>query len=161
MIRAAIVTISGLIALLLCIASVVGIFRPVYLPYVSDTRFAAIYFSHSECGVIVDRHASGEGAGIASDVYRIWHPTQYRHGWSFTWRQKQSWEFKGWAYPFVRTWLSAQTWPLVFLFGAHPAVVFVRWWARRRRDKKGACVDCGYDLTGNVSGTCPECGNEI
>jgi len=23
------------------------------------------------------------------------------------------------------------------------------------------CVQCGYDLTGNVSGRCPECGHEI
>jgi hypothetical protein len=25
----------------------------------------------------------------------------------------------------------------------------------------GCCQKCGYDLTGNVSGTCPECGTEI
>jgi predicted amidophosphoribosyltransferase len=25
----------------------------------------------------------------------------------------------------------------------------------------GVCVTCGYDLTGNVSGTCPECGTRI
>lgn len=23
----------------------------------------------------------------------------------------------------------------------------------------GHCIQCGYNLTGNVSGTCPECGN--
>lgn len=23
---------------------------------------------------------------------------------------------------------------------------------------KGGCTNCGYDLTGNVSGVCPECG---
>ena len=27
-----------------------------------------------------------------------------------------------------------------------------------RRSRLGACKSCGYDLTGNVSGTCPECG---
>ena len=26
------------------------------------------------------------------------------------------------------------------------------------RKAKGLCVGCGYDLTGNVSGVCPECG---
>ena len=42
------------------------------------------------------------------------------------------------------------------------AVLPVRWlgvgahqWRRRR---KGWCVPCGYDLSGNVSGVCPECG---
>jgi Flp pilus assembly protein TadB len=38
------------------------------------------------------------------------------------------------------------------------------WWRRPYRDarraEKGLCVRCGYDLTGNVSGVCPECGKE-
>jgi hypothetical protein len=25
----------------------------------------------------------------------------------------------------------------------------------------GVCVSCGYDLTGNVSGVCPECGTKL
>jgi hypothetical protein len=29
---------------------------------------------------------------------------------------------------------------------------------RRTRKWRGCCVLCGYDLTGNESGTCPECG---
>lgn len=29
---------------------------------------------------------------------------------------------------------------------------------RSRRLVAGRCTECGYDLTGNVSGTCPECG---
>lgn len=29
---------------------------------------------------------------------------------------------------------------------------------RRRRSAPGCCVHCGYDLTGNTSGRCPECG---
>ena len=31
----------------------------------------------------------------------------------------------------------------------------------RRRRKMGLCVLCEYDLTGNVSGVCPECGTKI
>lgn len=27
-----------------------------------------------------------------------------------------------------------------------------------RRLRRGLCIRCGYDLTGNVSGVCPECG---
>jgi hypothetical protein len=27
-----------------------------------------------------------------------------------------------------------------------------------RRRSRGLCLACGYDLTANVSGTCPECG---
>lgn len=32
---------------------------------------------------------------------------------------------------------------------------------RRRRRKRGLCVKCAYDLTGNVSGVCPECGTAV
>ena len=28
----------------------------------------------------------------------------------------------------------------------------------RRRKRLGLCVQCGYDLTSNLSGVCPECG---
>ncbi|MBN1511055.1 MAG: hypothetical protein JXB13_03495 [Phycisphaerae bacterium] len=39
-----------------------------------------------------------------------------------------------------------------------------RQWQRAqavRRWKRGHCVNCGYNLTGNVSGVCPECGTPI
>ncbi len=35
------------------------------------------------------------------------------------------------------------------------------YYLRRRRMKLGLCLRCGYDLTGNVSGVCPECGTKI
>ena len=31
-------------------------------------------------------------------------------------------------------------------------------WYRDRRPPPGHCQHCGYDLTGNISGVCPECG---
>jgi hypothetical protein len=31
-------------------------------------------------------------------------------------------------------------------------------WRRVRRRRANVCRGCGYDLTGNVSGVCPECG---
>ena len=34
-----------------------------------------------------------------------------------------------------------------------------RQWARRGKVLVGCCRRCGYDLTGNVSGVCPECGS--
>ena len=33
------------------------------------------------------------------------------------------------------------------------------WRRERERRAKGHCRRCGYDLTGNVSRVCPECGN--
>jgi len=50
-------------------------------------------------------------------------------------------------------------WMLLLLFGSYPLVAFIRGPMRRyRRRKKGLCLKCGYNLMGNVSGTCPECG---
>ena len=43
-----------------------------------------------------------------------------------------------------------------------PAVIaFRRQWDREQRAKHNQCLACGYNLAGNVSGTCPECGNKI
>ncbi len=52
--------------------------------------------------------------------------------------------------------------PVWFVFlvcAAYPATAFIRGplrrWHRRRR---GLCLGCGYNLEGNVSGVCSECG---
>ncbi len=37
----------------------------------------------------------------------------------------------------------------------------VLWWLDRRRVRPGHCGRCGYDLTGNISGVCPECGAAV
>jgi hypothetical protein len=34
-------------------------------------------------------------------------------------------------------------------------------WVDRRRYPPGHCRRCGYDLTRNVSGVCPECGTVV
>ncbi len=40
-------------------------------------------------------------------------------------------------------------------------VACCRFWLDRRRIPPGHCQKCGYNLTGNVSGVCPECGGRI
>ena len=51
---------------------------------------------------------------------------------------------------------------LLIGFAIYPTVAFIRGpLRRRRRRKRGECEECGYNLTGNVSGICPECGVEI
>ena len=47
-------------------------------------------------------------------------------------------------------------WMPVLVFVAHP--IRMAWWFYRRR-LKGHCM-CGYDLRGNTSGVCPECGTQ-
>ena len=49
-------------------------------------------------------------------------------------------------------------WAPFLVFAAYPTIAFVRGPLRRYRlRRRGLCVKCGYDLTGNVSGVCPEC----
>jgi hypothetical protein len=48
-------------------------------------------------------------------------------------------------------------WFLVLLFGATPAVWFVRFRKRREWLFRGRCKKCGYDLRA-TPGRCPECG---
>ncbi|RMF77559.1 MAG: hypothetical protein D6744_11205 [Planctomycetota bacterium] len=48
----------------------------------------------------------------------------------------------------------------LYLILTLPRDVFVFFRARRRR-KRGRCIGCGYSLTGNTSGRCPECGRPI
>ena len=43
-----------------------------------------------------------------------------------------------------------------------PVIAVIRGPLRRyRRRKRGWCVRCGYDLTGNESGVCPECSTPV
>lgn len=48
---------------------------------------------------------------------------------------------------------------LLVLFGGSGVSFAIR--GRRRRAEPGRCPRCEYDLTGNVSGVCPECGTKV
>ncbi len=47
-------------------------------------------------------------------------------------------------------------WLPTVILAAYAALNVWRW--RCRRVRPGHCASCGYDLTGNISGRCPECG---
>ena len=56
-------------------------------------------------------------------------------------------------------------WDDVSAYGAFAVGLFA-WYCmdapverRKDRKKRGQCLHCGYDLSDNVSGVCPECGN--
>jgi hypothetical protein len=58
--------------------------------------------------------------------------------------------------------LSISVWVLLTLLGGYPLLVLIRGPVRRRiRIARGLCANCGYNLTGNMSGVCPECGKQI
>ncbi len=59
-------------------------------------------------------------------------------------------------------WLKVPVWLPLMLLSVYPIIAFVRGPLRRyRRRKRNQCDGCGYDLTGNESGRCPECGKAI
>ena len=71
----------------------------------------------------------------------------------------EKWE-RGWLVE--KAVLIAPAWILPVLFAAYPSIAFIRGPVRRhRRRKRGLCLKCGYDLTGNVTGVCSECGTEV
>jgi len=54
--------------------------------------------------------------------------------------------------------LDIPLWLVLFVFGAYPALALSKHIIRRRSRKRDHCLKCGYNLAGNTSGVCPECG---
>ena len=73
------------------------------------------------------------------------------HGFQLQWDIRPVTRFSVRAVDFVRT-------PFWFLFVAAIAPTLALWFADRRRVAAGHCGKCGYNLAGNTTGRCPECG---
>ena len=85
---------------------------------------------------------------------------------SYRWNQRISPErgwwtirFREWPQwlPVIRPGLIVLPLWIPFLLVAVPTACL---WYRDRRIPPGHCRNCGYNLTGNVSGVCPECGEK-
>jgi len=57
-------------------------------------------------------------------------------------------------------WCPASILMVIALIGALDEVV-IRVMARCEHLRAPQCHHCGYDLTGNISGICPECGSRV
>jgi hypothetical protein len=77
------------------------------------------------------------------------------------------WRHRWGLLPMYRSWISynkqrveIMSLPLWILLVpvALPTAIL---WYRDRRPLRGHCAACGYDLTGNLSGVCPECGTRL
>ena len=62
----------------------------------------------------------------------------------------------GWLATGIRVTLLA-----VFLLSVLVLFRFRSQWDREQRAKRNLCISCGYDLTANTSGVCPECGTPV
>ncbi len=73
--------------------------------------------------------------------------------------------FERWAYPGLSSDLRFAAIGLAVFGGAQwvaiTHILVVLQGGRRRVPDPGKCRRCEYDLTGNVSGVCPECGTAI
>ena len=71
-----------------------------------------------------------------------------------------SWfDFKSSKSQLASTWhFTFPHWFLLLLSAVLPSIWLIKWWKKRRLAMVGCCPACGYDLTGNETGVCPECG---
>lgn len=110
-------------------------------------------------------HAALSGLFIDYDGRTSRYPQTLRN----TWRGQNisSWQIPGFlAYqrlPYKGNWqylgVHMAWWMLVPMVTGYPILNLLRGPIRRfRRRRRGLCVKCGYNLSGNASGVCPECG---
>lgn len=104
------------------------------------------------------------GAGYAgyADTSHLSQPRPLPRGWSvgrphsLFWKPQIRWRQSiaggGYRHILLPLWIP-------FLLIAIPTGLL--WYLDRRRILPGHCQKCGYNLTGNVSGICPECGVKI
>lgn len=98
---------------------------------------------------------SGIGVGPLRYYERL---TAFYRGWPDGWE---------WMVLMPRFQRTGPVWVLIPFIWLLPLVYIptMYLWDRdltaRRRTRLGQCLKCGYDLSGNVSGVCPECGEPI
>ena len=74
--------------------------------------------------------------------------------------RKPTWNLSGWN---AWTWSRQSRYIAVPLYAVFLAVAIptLLVWRFVPKFPRGHCQRCGYNLTGNVSGTCPECGRAL
>ncbi len=91
-------------------------------------------------GILVERYTFSEAQGWE---YGDYCSESYRHVW---------WPFRG------RTSSQTEYLGCPFWLTLMPTAIVTLLLCRFDQRNQSGCMNCGYNLTGNVSGVCPECG---
>lgn len=111
-----------------------------FIAFGSDMDRTIFYqFSHESSEPLWMAYFRPAGIAVLKGLpVRIWTKTSHTH------------------YVSIAPW-----WPFL-VCAAYPLLVVIRKAFRGgRREGRGECLTCGYSLTGNTSGVCPECGTRI
>lgn len=98
----------------------------------------------------------GSGRGAIVYMGHITHPGRGLYFEANPGARPIIWRFDLKRFPQDQEYLLAV--PLWMLLLPLLALTVSAWWIDRSRVRPNQCRRCGYDLTGNVSGRCPECG---
>lgn len=136
--------------------AIVSYYRPSEEPGLDGTAQWGIWLNEAWLGVW--RFARSDSGADEISQFELPYMVRYIH---FT-ESGVTYDSSPSAAKFDHWGLALYMWPLVALLGAYPAYAvtleLIRIITRRRR---GLCGNCGYDLRGNDSGRCPECGNRF
>lgn len=88
-----------------------------------------------------------------------WYTEPSPGGWVFNYGGFSS-NLIWWPHAESNTTMSLLAIPLWIPFGIAASVSYV-FWRRLHAPLPGHCRKCDYNLTGNLSGVCPECGTQI
>jgi len=121
----------------------------------------ALFASQKGLEVSISRRTfTMEWCTYEGNASQIENPEIYPLGFHYERWLGGQWEYSQRSYPFGwYTRICVPCWVLMVILGPYPIFWFLRGpmrsWHRLRR---GQCIKCGYNLTGNTSGVCPECG---
>jgi len=118
---------------------------------VHDIDMAIFGIHHAWWGI--ESHERSYGLNLP----RVWVARQARRDGDVQRLENEPAVAHGWA-PACEWSVHLPFWLLLTLCLAPTAYL---WWRRSRRIPPGHCKTCGYNLTGNVSGRCPECGSAV
>ena len=97
-------------------------------------------------GFVIVGHVTGPGTGLKPNWY-VAEAKGPRHDWGFAAPERI--QLRSGNGVLIPLWL-----PFVII----AITTTFLFWQDRKSPNPGHCVNCGYDLTGNTSGRCPECG---